>query len=164
MWAALGAKEESKMSEPLFRNTHNQDEDMLKAYTQVSHTINQFIDLVKTGPDAIYMAKLRFRDPDLSEKLGEDRFLYLWLSDVYFHEEENILSGEFFEVPQELTKWHQVGQRLGFDPEDTFDWMVIEDGHAKGAYTIRVTRDQLSTEKERQEYDEYVGISSYEPI
>ena len=44
---------------------------MLKAYAQASNTINDFIDLVKSGPEAIYAAKLRFRDPDLSEKLGE---------------------------------------------------------------------------------------------
>jgi len=151
------------MSEPLFRSTHNKDEDMEKAYSLASSTIMDFVDLVKSGADATYMAKLRFRDPDLSEKLGEDRFLFLWLSDVYFHEEENILSGVFFEVPEELTKWHQVDQRIGFDPEDAFDWMIIEDGHAIGGFTIRATRNQLQTEKERQEYDEYVGISSYEP-
>ena len=137
---------------------------MLKAYAQASDTISDFIDLVKNGNEAIYAAKLRFRVPDLSEKLGEDRFLYLWLSSVYFHEEENLLSGVFFEVPKELTKWHQQGERLGFQAEDVFDWMVIENGHAKGAYTMRVTRAQLGSEKEKQEYDEYVGISSYEPI
>lgn len=137
---------------------------MQEAYNRAANTIREFIELVQNGPDAIYMAKLRFRDPDLSEKLQEDRFLYIWLTDVYFHEDENLLSGVFFEVPDELTKWHQVGERLGFDAEDVFDWMVIEDGHAKGAYTLRVTREQLGSEKEKQEYDEYVGISSYEPI
>ncbi|WP_444894851.1 DUF2314 domain-containing protein [Microbulbifer sp. SSSA005] len=152
------------MTEPLFRNTHNQDQEMLKASAQASNTIGDFINLVKSGPKAIYAAKLRFRDPDLSEKLGEDRFLYLWLSDVYFHVEENFLSGVFFDVPEELRKWHQVGERLGFDPEDLFDWMVIENGHAIGAYTLRVTREQLGSEKEKQEYDSYIGISSYEPI
>ncbi|WNZ57485.1 DUF2314 domain-containing protein [Microbulbifer sp. MKSA007] len=152
------------MIEPLFRNTHNQDQEMLKAFAQASNTIADFIDLVKSGPKAIYAAKLRFRDPDLSEKLGEDRSLYLWLSNIYFHVEGNFLSGVFFEVPEELTKWHQVGERLGFDPEDVFDWMVIENGHVIGAYTLRVTREQLGSEKEKQEYDSYIGISSYEPI
>lgn len=137
---------------------------MLKAYAQASDTINEFINLVKTGPEAVYAAKLRFRDPDLSEKLGEERFLYLWLSNIYFHDEDNLLSGVFFEVPAELTKWHQKGERLGFEANDVFDWMVIENGDAKGAYTMRVARAQLGSEKEKQEYDEYVGISSYEPI
>ena len=137
---------------------------MLRAYSQASSTIMDFIALVKSDVNAIYMAKLRFRDPDLSEKLGEDRFLFLWLSDVYFQEDEKYLSGEFFEVPEEFAKWHQVGQRLAFYLEDVFDWMVIENGHAKGGFTIRVTRNRLATEKDKSDYDEYVGISSYEPI
>ena len=124
------------MTEPLFRNVHN----------------------------ALYMAKLRFKNPDLSERLGEDRFLFLWLSDVYYHEEEKLLSGVFFEVPEELTRWHQEGKRLGFEPEDVFDWMVIENGHAKGGFTIRATRNRLSSDKEKSDYDEYIGVKSYEPI
>lgn len=59
------------MSEPLFRNTHNQDKEMLKAYDLASNSINEFINLVKIGSEAVYVAKLRFRDPDLSEKLEE---------------------------------------------------------------------------------------------
>jgi len=152
------------MSEPLFRNIHNEDEEMQRAYSQASSTIMDFVEIVKSNINAIYMAKLRFRDPEQSEKLGEDRFLYLWLHDVYYHEDEKILSGEFFEVPEELTKWHQVGQRLGFEPEDAFDWMVIENGHAKGGFTIRATRNKLGSEKEKKEYDEYIGISSYESV
>ena len=152
------------MTEPLFRNVHDDDEEMLRAYALASTTIGEFISLVKSDVSAIYMAKLKFRNPELSERLGEDRFLFLWLSDVFYHEKEGLLSGTFFEVPEELTKWHQVGQRLGFDPEDVFDWMIIEDGHAKGGFTIRVTRNRLSSEKEKSEYDEYIGIKSYEPL
>lgn len=152
------------MTEPLFRSIHKEDEAMLRAHSHASSTINDFIELIRSDLSAICMAKLRFRDPDLSEKLGEDRFLYLWLSGAYYHEVEKMLSGEFFEVPDELKKWHQVGQRLAFEPEDVFDWAVIKNGHAKGGFTIRAARNQLDTEKEKNEYDEYVGISSYEPI
>lgn len=137
---------------------------MRRAYSQASSTISDFVGLVKSDVSAIYMAKLRFRDPDLSDKLGEDRFFYLWLCDVYYHEDEKMLSGEFFEVPEGFSKWHQVGTRLAFDPEDVFDWMVIENGHAKGAFTIRVTRSRLATQAEKSEYDQYVGISSFDPI
>lgn len=42
-----------------------------------------------------------------------------------------------FEVPPELQNWHQVGQRLGFEGEDIFDWMVLtEDGRLFGGYTL----------------------------
>ena len=99
------------------------------------------------------MSKLRFRDPDLSEKEGRDHFFYLWLS------------GVFFEIPSGFEKHYKVGDRLGFDPEDVFDWMIInQDGHMNGGFTIRVTRDSLETDLEKSKYDEYIGIKSYEPI
>jgi hypothetical protein len=63
------------------------------------------------------MAKLRFRDPDLSVKEGKDHLFYLWLSDVLFHPNEGLISGVFFEVPAGFEKWHQVGKILGFEPE-----------------------------------------------
>ena len=110
------------------------------------------------------MAKLRFRDPDLSDRLGEDRFFFLWLSEVVYHPAERIFSGVFFEVPDGFEKYHPVGQRLGFDPEDVFDWMVNEDGHLRGGFTIRVTRARLADEAEKARYDDYIGVSSYEPI
>jgi uncharacterized protein YegJ (DUF2314 family) len=148
--------------EPVFRDIQKNDKDFEKAHRQCSETINLFIDMVKTGGDPTYMAKLSFRDPDKSEKEGRDYIFYLWLSEILYHPTTNLLSGKFFEIPEGFEKWHQVGQRLGFDPEDVFDWMVIDNGHAKGAYTIRVTRERLATEQERQEYDRYIGITSYE--
>jgi uncharacterized protein YegJ (DUF2314 family) len=117
---------------------------------------------VKAASSEIYMAKLRFRDPDLSEKEGRDCFFYLWLSEVLFHSNENLLSGIFFEVPEGFEKWHHIGKRLGFEPDDVFDWMVINEGHMKGGFTIRLTRERLANDAERKKYDEYIGINSYE--
>lgn len=152
------------MTEPLFRNIHQQDLEINNAHGRASATISEFVELVQEARDITYMAKLRFRDPDLSEQLGEDRFLYMWLTNVLYHPDDNILSGVFFEVPEEMQKWHQVGERLGFDPEDVFDWMINDGGHVKGGFTIRVSRNRLGSEQEKIEYDEYIGISSYEPL
>lgn len=78
---------------------------------------------------------------------------------------EGILSGVFFEVPKGFEKWHTVGDRLGFEKDDVFDWMVIDKkDHMTGGFTIRATRESLKTEKEKKEYDKYVGIKSYERI
>jgi uncharacterized protein YegJ (DUF2314 family) len=152
--------------EPIFRQVDSQSKSVQEAHQQCAESIEQFIYLVKQQRENVtYMAKLNFRDPDLSEKEGSDHFFYLWLSQVYFHEEEGILSGLFFEMPKGFEKWHTVGDRLGFDKEDVFDWMVIdEEDHMKGGFTIRVTRESLKTEKEKNEYDEYIGIKSFEPI
>lgn len=151
--------------EPIFRNIHKNDPEFEKAHAQCADTINVFVDLVKRSEEPIYMAKLRFRDPDLSEKEGKDHLFYLWLSEVVYHENENMLSGVFFEVPEGFEKWHQVGKRLGFDPEDVFDWMVIDSNeNMKGGYTIRVTRNRLETSEEQKKYDEYIGVKSYESM
>lgn len=151
--------------EPIFRNIHKNDPEFEKAHAQCADTIGEFVDLVKKSEEPIYMAKLRFRDPDLSEKEGKDHLFYLWLSEVVYHEIENMLSGVFFEVPEGLEKWHQLGKRIGFDPEDLFDWMTIDsNGHMKGGYTIRVTRGRLETSEEQKKYDEHIGVKSYEPV
>ncbi|MCE2572987.1 DUF2314 domain-containing protein [Motilimonas eburnea] len=150
--------------EPKFRTVNSNDLTVQKAHSMAASSMPQFIELVRARGESTFMVKLRFRDPELSEKLGEDQLLYLWLTDVYYHEEENFLSGVFFEVPDSLSQWHQVGERLGFDAEDVFDWMVNTNGHVQGAYTIRVTRNSLAGEQAKAEYDEYIGISSYEPI
>ncbi len=67
-----------------------------------------------------------------SERLGEDSFLFLWLTTVHYHAEERLFSGTFFEVPPELQKWHQAAQRLAFEGDDIFDWMVLAKGHVHG--------------------------------
>ncbi|WP_196140520.1 DUF2314 domain-containing protein [Aliikangiella sp. G2MR2-5] len=152
------------MSEPRFRNVNSKDAEIENAHARAADTIHEFIAMVKEQNDVAYMAKLRFRDPDFSEETGVDQFLYLWLSGVYYHEDEKLLSGVFFEVPKELQEWHQVGQRLGFEYDDVFDWMVNDNGRVKGGYTIRVTRSRLATEQERKEFDEYSGITFYESL
>lgn len=152
------------MNRPLFRAIQADDREMNAAHARASATISEFLRLVREGGDVRYMAKLSFKDPDRSDRTGEDCLLYLWLSEVVYHPAEGIFSGVFFEVPQEHEKWHQVGQRLGFHAEDVFDWMTVEDGHLRGGFTIRATRSRLESAEEQAQYDEYIGVSSYEPL
>ncbi len=152
------------MQEPLFSAEGSEDEAIQSAHLQASESIEYFVGLVKSDTEAIYMAKLSFKDPVLSEQAGEDQLVYIWLSDVYYHEDEDVLSGVFFEVPKPLTAWHQVGQRLAFEIDDVFDWMVICDGSAKGGFTLRAHRERLATDAERKEYDAYIGIKTYETL
>jgi hypothetical protein len=97
------------------------DTDFQEAYAAASRTLPQFVSHLQSGVDVCFSAKLRFRDPEESERLGEDRLLFLWLTGVHYHVEERVFSGVFFEVPPELQKWHQVGTRLTFEGEDIFD-------------------------------------------
>ena len=148
------------MSEPLFTGIRGDDPEVAHAHRLASDSILRFRDYTLRNQGS-GCAKLRFRDPDASARLGENRFLYLWLSEVYFHPTDGIFSGIFFEVPKEFEKWHKVGERLGFDPEDVFDWMVLEDGHLYGGFTLRVTRDKLRPEQ-REAYDRHIGVEVYE--
>jgi len=143
----------------------SKDEDpyVIAAHARAASTMPEFLRHVVEASDASCMAKLRFRHPDLSEENGEDQFFFLWLSSVYYHPEQSLLSGVFFEVPKGFEKWHAVGSRLGFEKEDVFDWMVIKDGHMYGGFTIRVTRSRIP-ENKRAEYDSYIGVLTYEPI
>ncbi len=148
--------------EPLFMAIPRTDVTFQDAYSRAAATLPEFMKHLETG-NFFCSAKLRFRDPDESQRLDEDRFVYLWLTGVRYHPNEKLFSGTFFAVPVELQKWHQVGEDLGFSPEDIFDWMVIENGHLYGGFTIRATRDRLP-EHERQSYDRHIGVTSYEPI
>jgi uncharacterized protein YegJ (DUF2314 family) len=150
------------VAEPIFRAVRDDDLLIVKAHRTAAETLGEFRSLMHRLPEASYLAKLRFRDPDLSEQHGKDAFFFLWLSEVAYHEAQHLFSGAFFEVPAGFEKWHAVGTRLAFDPEDIFDWMVNDSGHIYGAFTIRVHRDRLSSE-EQINYDSYMGASSYEP-
>lgn len=149
--------------EPRFTAIRSDDPELQQAYAHAAATVSLFQGLVQRAGSHISSAKLRFRDPDLSEELGEDRFLFLWLTSIHYHEAERIFSGAFFEVPSELTKWHQVGQRLGFEADAIFDWMVNDGGRLNGGFTLRVTRARLP-EAGRARYDEYTGVTIWEPL
>ena len=151
------------MNEPQFTAVRLDDPELALAHSRASATIQDFIRAVQSvGAGVGLMAKLRFRDPDLSEELGEDRFFYLWLHQVAYHPEERLLSGAFFEVPEGFEKWHQVGSRLGFEAEDVFDWMVNDDGCVRGGFTIRLNRSRLPADQ-RAQYDEFIGAISFDP-
>jgi uncharacterized protein YegJ (DUF2314 family) len=154
------------MSEPIdprFIAIRDGDPEMQQAYAQAAETVSLFQEFVERTGDHMCCAKLRFRDPDRSEELGEDRFLFLWLNSVYYHQAERLFSGAFFELPAEFTKWHQVGKRLGFEADDIFDWMVNDDGHLYGGFTLRVVRAHLP-EQDRARYDKYTGVTAWEPL
>lgn len=154
---------DSPQGEPLFTAISQKNSDFQLAYDRAAATIPKFIEHIQRGGDTLRSAKLRFRDPDESERLGEDRFLFLWLGSVHYYPDDRDFSGVFFEVPSEFQKWHQVGQHLVFEAEDIFDWMVNDQGHLHGGFTLRVARE-LRPESERESYDRYVGVSVYEPL
>lgn len=150
-------------TEPLFMAVPNQDPRLAEAHRRASETLEDFKRHLTINDGRLCSVKLRFRDPDLSERLGEDRFLFLWLGNAYFHEDEGCFSAEFFELPEEFTKWHHVGERLGIDPEDIFDWMVLDEGRLYGGFTLRLNRSLLPEDK-RADFDAHIGVSHYQEM
>lgn len=73
---------EQGKDEPQFQAVSRADPDLAAAYSLASDTMQDFRDYVLRAGDHDGWAKLRFRDPDFSEEMGEDQFLYLWLADV----------------------------------------------------------------------------------
>lgn len=154
----------SNENEPVFTAVSRNDTDMRAAHAKAASTVTRFIEHVGSNVAGFRAAKLRFRDPGESERLGEDRFLFLWLTGVHYYTHEKLFSGTFFEVPHEFQKWHKVGDQLAFDPEDIFDWMMLtEDGRLFGGYTLRVSRASLPN-AERSDYDRHIGVRIYEEV
>ena len=146
--------------EPLFVAVRGRDDEMLNAYRLASESLGDFRSHIQRPGEHTCAAKLKFKDPNLSERLGEDRFVYLWLAGVTYEGESNVFVGSFFEVPSELLEWHQPGQQLQFEGEDIFDWFVNDDGYLYGGFTMRVARSRLP-ESERTAYDTYTGVKQW---
>ena len=147
--------------EPLFMALRNDDPDLLAAVDRARQTVSRFRDLIatSTGPATYHSAKLRFRDPKQSERLGEDRYFYLWVSFVSC--DGDAFVGEPVQPPLEI-EWLRPSQAIRFGAEDLWDWMVNESGHLIGGYSLRVMRAALP-EARRPAFDRYVGVQSYEP-
>lgn len=157
------SKFSTPQSEPVFVAVPGKEQDLLDAYAKASETMEEFKTHVETPGSHICSVKLKFRDPNLTEALGEDQFAFLWLTAAYYHEDEKTYSAEFFEVPKDFQEWHQVGQRLAFEAEDVFDWMANYDGYVHGGFTLRAAKKYLN-DAERAKHDEYLGVSAWAPI
>jgi len=151
---------DAPQSEPLFMAIPKDDPAFLAAYAQARASLPRFRELLRLdGDDVFHSAKLRFRDPDLSERLGEDRFFFLWVSFVVPH--GSGFRARLVEVP-ETVHWLSAGEVITFDPSDVYDWMVNDNGRLFGGFTLRVNRDALP-ESRRAAFDRYVGVTTWAP-
>jgi uncharacterized protein YegJ (DUF2314 family) len=155
--------ESDSPAEPIVMAISMNDEAMKMAYRTASDTMDDFIRHLAIGDSRLCSFKLCFRDPELSERLGEDRLLYWWLDLATYHPEDGHFSGVFSELPDCLLPYHQVGQRLHAEREDVFDWRVNCDGRLYGGFTIRVARQKIPAD-DLADYDSYIGVTSFEEV
>lgn len=159
-WRRKKSKFEEPHDEPLFAAISSTDQELKAAYARTSQTMPEFREHVLRQGVHICSAKLQFRDPNESERTGKDVILYLWLTSVSHDSASGTYTGTFFDVPPELHEWHWPGQRLQFEADDVFDWMVNDEGILYGGFTLRVNRSRLP-ESEREAYDHYIGVKQW---
>ena len=159
MWNRVKSIFKRPSKEPLFVAVHNQDAEMHAAYSAAAATIERFVSFLHEGGDLTCAVKLRLRDPGLSEKLGEERFVFLWLAGVAMEEAGSFLA-TFFEAPIELRGWYRPGERVRFTRTDIYDWFVNDNGLMYGGFTMRVQRSRLPV-AERPAFDEYTGVRDW---
>jgi uncharacterized protein YegJ (DUF2314 family) len=159
MWKRIKNIFERPSNEPLFAQVQKEDTEMLGAYQSAAAALDQFVSFICDDRDLTRCVKLRLKDPALSEKLGEVRYVLLWLSNVRI-EDNNAFVGVFFETPAELRTWYRPGEYLRFRREEIVDWFVNDQGRLYGGYTMRVQRAWLP-ENERASFDEYTGVREW---
>lgn len=87
-------KNPGPVDELLFTAISRNDPEFLAASDRAYETIPRFIELLQArAANALYSAKLRFRDPDESDRLGEDRFVFLWLTGIQYYPDETVSPG-----------------------------------------------------------------------
>ena len=159
-WRRKKSVFEQSRAEPLFRAVRRDDPDMERAHARAADSIDELFGHLGREGSHMDAVKMRFRDPDESERLGEDRFVFIWLLVARHDAGTRRLAVEFFEVPADLQKWHKPGERLIIDSDEVFDWFVNDDGLMHGGFTMRVTRARLP-EGERAAFDAYTGVKHW---
>lgn len=150
--------------EPLFVAIARDNEQMLQAYAKARQTLPEFLNATGSArfAGATNSVKIKLRDDDASEELGEDRFTYLWLWEVQ-QDTGTTLLATVRELPKDGLNSLKVGSTLRFDRQDVHDWMIVQGSQAWGGFTLRVIRDRMQAQ-ERLQYDEYTGILCYNEL
>lgn len=159
-WRRKKSVFEQPQAQPLFRATRQDDPEMRRAHARAAATIDELFAHLERDDCGHAAVKMRLRDPDLSERLGEDRFAFIWLRVVRHDRPARRFVVEFFELPPEFLKWHQVGERLLIEHDQAFDWFVNDDGLMHGGFTLRVARARMP-EGDRAAFDQYSGVRQW---
>lgn len=151
---------EEPQKEPLFAAIRSGDPEMQRAYSLAAETVDELIEHLRRGGKIVSAIKMRFRDPEQSARLGEDRFVFLWLNVAGHDSGRGQFVVRFFEVPPDLQQWHKPGDQIVIERDQIFDWFVNDDGLLNGGFTMRVARSRMP-ESERTAFDAYTGVRQW---
>lgn len=99
-WRKKAEPPTASPEEPLFVRVHDQDEEMMHAHARASASLDQFVTHLQRPGGHICAAKLRLNDPESSERLGEQRFVNLWLAPIQQDSLGNVFRGQFLKSPK----------------------------------------------------------------
>jgi uncharacterized protein YegJ (DUF2314 family) len=135
--------------EPDLVNVPGDDEKMNWAIEKAQLTLWYFENAIKNPhtDELYYSVKAKIVDGEEVE--------HLWLTNPGV-DDQGIFYGLVGNVPV-YVKTVKFQSRIGIPREQVSDWMIVDKGRLIGGYTLRAIRDGY-TEKERQEFDESVGL------
>jgi uncharacterized protein YegJ (DUF2314 family) len=103
---------------------------------------------------AAAMVKARFPDPKDPEQ-GE----HLWIDEITY--DGSAIGGVVASEPLDLPE-PKLGDRVSFPLDRLSDWLIVEEGVAKGSYTVQLLRKRMSA-VERAEHDARYPFRFVEP-
>ena len=154
---------DAKSSEPFFMVAQDADPEMERAHRVARATLPEFY--AHCGRPGTHVCRADVRLPGVvrPKHLQKARHVPSWLSAIKYDSDLNQLSGEILRTPSvELEEIYPVGLTLTCKPEDTYDWLVIDDGRLYGGFTLRVARSRLSSQEQR-EVDSRMGVTTWVP-
>ncbi|WP_281185470.1 DUF2314 domain-containing protein [Trichlorobacter lovleyi] len=137
----------SRPGEPDVIAFADNDQQMNKAIEQAKKTLNEFEKEIASNDNANnhYSLKVKFETNKEPE--------HIWVGDVK-------TSGQRFEGSLENEpinlKGLKAGDKVTFSKDQITDWLIVSSGKARGGFTIKVVRKQMS-EKEQRAFDEETG-------
>jgi uncharacterized protein YegJ (DUF2314 family) len=120
------------------------DPEMNAAKEEARRTLGTFLKAHESGGNVRGLLKVYFAEPG-----GPSEGEHMWV-------EPTNLSGPKFKgtllSTPEWIKSVKAGAEVTFTKADVSDWLLVRDGKATGAYTVRLLRKRMS-EQERREHD-----------
>jgi uncharacterized protein YegJ (DUF2314 family) len=140
---------------PRFKQLRATDPAYQRTIVDARSTLAQFRAMLHVDgtprPDALIKTRL----------VEGDNSALMWLNNTAIEEQAHgdAFTAELFELPDSFSSY-TLGERLKVKLDDLLDWMVNEDGHLRGGYSLRYTRAGLS-EAEQQDFDAHIGVTVY---
>ncbi len=147
-------KFETKNNEPVFANLDSDEIELKKTVDKAQSQISLFVQKLKSKPETS-SACVKIYIPD-----NKGKGAYIWLAHPVFDTDTCVAM--IFEIPAEFTHL-KPGDKLKFKKDRIQDWYILDkEGKMEGGYSLRYIRQKLSTTKEQEDFDKYIGVKVYQ--